>query len=67
MRIWLTEQRNFHLLFLPAYSPWLNKIELLWKVLHEEVTRNHQYPFMWQLPEQVRNFLDLVSPVGRRA
>lgn len=65
--IWLEEHPNFHLFFLPAYSPWLNRIELLWKVLHEEVTRNHQCRFMWQLLEQVRNFLDSVSPFGRRA
>ncbi|HGB2132537.1 TPA: IS630 family transposase [Salmonella enterica subsp. enterica serovar 13,23:b:-] len=67
VRIWLEKHPSFHLLFLPAYSPWLNKIELLWKVLHEYVTRNHQCRFMWQLLEQVRNFLDSVSPFGRRA
>ena len=67
VRIWLKEHANFHLLFLPAYSPSLNKIELLWKVLHEHVTRNHQCRFMWQLLEQVRNFLDAASPFGRRA
>ncbi|ESJ19556.1 putative integrase protein [Salmonella enterica subsp. diarizonae serovar 60:r:e,n,x,z15 str. 01-0170] len=56
-----------HLLFLPAYSLCLNKIEYLWKVLHEHVTRSHQCRFMWQLLEQVRNFLDAASPSGRRA
>lgn len=66
VRIWLEEHTHFHLLFLPAYSPWLNRIELLWRVLHEKVTRNHQFRFMWQLLEQVKNFLDSASPFGRR-
>lgn len=37
------------------------------EVLHEHVTRNHQCRFMWQLLDQVRNFLDAASPFGRRA
>ncbi|EAR6897250.1 transposase [Salmonella enterica] len=46
VKIWLEEHRNFNLLFLSVYSPWLNRIELLRLVLHENVTRNHQCQFM---------------------
>ncbi len=38
---WLKKNHKFHLLFLPVYSSWLNKIERLWQSLHETVTRNH--------------------------
>ncbi|EBK1959512.1 transposase [Salmonella enterica] len=34
VKIWLEEHRNFNLLFLSVYSPWLNRIELLRLVLH---------------------------------
>src|SRR3982751_4924731 len=33
---WLAAQREFHLVFLPAYSPNLNLIERLWKFLRKE-------------------------------
>ncbi|MBD2794114.1 IS630 family transposase, partial [Xenorhabdus szentirmaii] len=35
---WLEKNPKFSLLFLPVYSPWLNKIERLWQSLHETVT-----------------------------
>ncbi len=45
---WLQENPKVKLLFLPTYSLWLNKIELLWLSLHETVTRNHQCRYTWQ-------------------
>ncbi|CEK21586.1 transposase [Xenorhabdus nematophila AN6/1] len=54
---WLTQHGRFTLLFLPVYSPWLNKIERLWQSLHETVTRNHCCQFMWQLLNHVDVFL----------
>ncbi|CDM88006.1 conserved protein of unknown function [Xenorhabdus bovienii] len=45
---WLAKNPKFNLLFLPVYSPWLNKIERLWQSLHETVTRNHCCQFMGQ-------------------
>ncbi|MDE9590429.1 IS630 family transposase, partial [Xenorhabdus bovienii] len=34
---WLTQNPTVTLLFLPVYSPWLNKIEHLWQTLNETV------------------------------
>lgn len=59
---WLEKNKKFRLLFLPTYSPWLNPIELLWLSLHETITRNHQCRYMWQLLEQVNQFMNAASP-----
>ncbi len=58
---WLAQHPKFNLLFLPVYSPWLNKIERLWQSLHETVTRNHCCQFMWQLLNDVDEFLGSYS------
>ncbi|WP_155408992.1 IS630 family transposase, partial [Yersinia similis] len=58
---WLQENPKFKLLFLPTYSPWLNKIELLWLSLHETLTRNHQCRYMWQLLIKVKQFMAVAS------
>ncbi len=58
---WLARHPKFNLLFLPVYSPRLNKIERLWQSLHETVTRNHGCQYMWQLLEKVKTFLNLSS------
>ncbi|WP_266099601.1 IS630 family transposase [Oceanimonas baumannii] len=59
---WLAENPKFILVFQPVYSPWINKIELLWHKLHETVTRNHQCHNMVPLLKRVRYFMDTVSP-----
>ncbi len=59
---WLEKNTTFRLLFLPTYSPWLNRIELLRLALHETVTRNHQCQYMWQLLKQVNQFMKAASP-----
>jgi len=53
---------KFQILFQPAYHPWVNKIELLWKQLHDTVTRNHRQPTMNKLMTAVRTFMSCVSP-----
>ena len=53
---------KFEILFQPAYHPWVNKIELLWKQLHDTITRNHRYSTMSQLMLAVRMFMVSVSP-----
>ncbi|MFD1804235.1 IS630 family transposase [Mixta tenebrionis] len=59
---WLEKNTKFRLLFLPVYPPWLNPIERLWLSLHETVTRNYQCRYMWQLLEQVNQFMRVASP-----
>lgn len=58
----LRHNRKFKLLFQPAYHPWVNRIERLWKKLHDTVTRNHQHGTMNRLMEAVRTFMALASP-----
>ncbi len=57
----LISHLKFNLLFLPVYFPWLNEIERLWQSLHETVTRNHCYQYVWQLLEKVKMFLNSSS------
>lgn len=61
-RCFLKNNSKFELLFQPVYHPWVNRIELLWKQLHDTVTRNHRYATMNKLMESVRRFMALASP-----
>lgn len=44
--------------FLPPYSPNENRIERIWKDLHDNVTRNHRCRTLTQLVEQVTAYLN---------
>jgi transposase len=46
---------TFH--FLPPYCPDHNRIERLWKDLHDNVTRNHRCPTIQDLLHEVREYL----------
>ncbi len=59
---WLGKNTKFRLLFLPTYSPWLNRIERLRLPFHETITRNHQCRYLWQLLKQVNQFMNAASP-----
>ena len=48
---------KFQLHFQPPYCPEANKIERLWKDLHDNVTRNHQHPTMAGLMRAVHGYL----------
>ena len=61
-RVFLENNPKFRMLFQPAYHPWVNRIERLWKKLHDTVTRNHRYPSMKGLMNAVRTFMDNASP-----
>lgn len=56
------EEPEIQALVLLVYSPWHNKIELLWHSLHETITRNHTCWSMDELLERVEHFMDTVSP-----
>jgi transposase len=49
--------RKFRLHFLPPYTPEENRIERLWKDLHDNVTRNHCCRTIGQLLDAVRHYL----------
>ena len=58
----LRHNRKFKILFQPAYHPWVNRIELLWKQLHDTITRNHRYSTMNRLMDGVRIFMEIAAP-----
>ena len=53
---------RIHLHFLPPYSPEHNRIERLWKQLHDNVTRNHMHRTMTSLWDDLVQFLSDVQP-----
>jgi transposase len=55
------EQTNITLHFLPPYSPNLNPIERLWKILHEQVTYNRYYPKFSDFTEGIIGFFDKIQ------
>jgi hypothetical protein len=46
---------------LPTYSPNLNQIERLWKLISDNVTRNHFYDRLRQECKTIMNFLENLS------
>jgi transposase len=51
--------------FLPPYCPDHNRIERIWKDLHDNVTRNHRCKGMDELMTEVRSYLDARNRRGR--
>ena len=43
--------------YLPAYSPNLNPIERLWKVMHEYVSNNHYFKTAKEFRDKIDEFL----------
>jgi len=43
------KDQKIDLIFQPAYHPRVNRIELLWKQLHDTVIRNHWHSTMKSL------------------
>ena len=58
----LNRNEKFELLFQPTYHPWVNRIERLWKALHDTVTRNHRHSTMDSLMAAVRIFMKAAQP-----
>jgi transposase len=50
--------------FLPPYCPDHNRIERLWKDLHDNVTRNHRCRTIDKLMQEVRLYLDERKRIG---
>jgi transposase len=53
---YLAEQTRIEVHYLPPYSPNLNSIERLWKVMREQVTYNRLYPKFKDFTEKIRDF-----------
>ncbi len=58
----LARNPKFQLLFQPVYYPWINRIERLWKAMHDTVTRNHRCKTLYDLCQDVKRFLQVVQP-----
>lgn len=59
---WLADNPKVRLLFQPTYSPWVNRIERLWKTMHDTITRNHRCATFRDLAQRIIRFLDAVQP-----
>ena len=53
---------NIDLHYLPPYSPNLNPIERLWKVMNEEVRNNRYFASAKQFREEIRRFFSEILP-----
>ena len=52
----LAEELGIVLHYLPAYSPNLNPIERLWKIMHEQVTYNRYYESFADFTDAIKHF-----------
>lgn len=59
---WLLLNPRICLHYLPPYSPNLNAIEPLWKIMHENTTNNTYHATFKQFTEKIWNFLDNTFP-----
>jgi transposase len=59
---WLKANPKFNVLFQPAWHPWVNEIEKLWRQMHETVTRNHRCHTLGELLDRVARFLTVAQP-----
>lgn len=59
---WAATQPRLRLHFLPAYSPNLNVIERLWKILHEHTVNNVYSPTFKTFTEKILGFFDDTFP-----
>lgn len=67
--IWALAAKNprLQLHYLPSYSPNLNAIERLWKIMHEHTTNNRYYPTFKQFSEAILSFCSTTFPQNARA
>lgn len=54
--------RRFRLHFIPAYGQDLNDIEMLWKQVHDNVTRNHRFQTIEEVMAGVEAFIGAATP-----
>ena len=59
---WLALNPRIHVHFLPSYSPNLNAIECLWKIMRENVMYNHYYAHFKDFTEAIRGFFSTTFP-----
>lgn len=63
---WLEHNPRIKLHYLPAYSPNLNTIERLWKLMHEHTTNNIYHATFKQFTEKITEFFETTFPKNAR-
>ncbi len=59
---WLANHPRIQVHFLPSYSPNLNAIEPLWKIMHEHTTYNRYHAHFNDFTEKIRAFFTTTFP-----
>lgn len=59
---WFESHPRMHRIFQPVYHPWVNRIEKLWRQLHETVTRHHTCSSIDELLNKVWRFVEAAEP-----
>jgi transposase len=59
---WVAKNLRIKLHFLPAYSPNLNTIERVWKLMHEHTVNNVYSPTFKAFTEKIRSFFNSTFP-----
>jgi transposase len=54
-----TANPRLKLHYLPSYSPNINAIEPVWKIMHEHTTNNAYHPTFKAFTEKIRDFFDI--------
>jgi len=62
---WIALNPRIHLHYLPAYSPNLNAIESVWKLMHEHTTQNEYHATFKELPRKYASSSTSPSPKKR--
>jgi|SRR5215213_1503242 len=61
VQAFLATQHKIQMLYLPPYSPNLNLIERLWKVMHEKVIHRHYFDTFPKFKKAINAFFDNVA------
>lgn len=66
--VWDFAEQNprLRLQYLPPYSPNLNTIECLWKLMHEHTTNNCYHSSFKQFTEAIHHFFNVIFPQNAR-
>lgn len=63
----IAKNPRIRLHYLPAYSPNLNVIERLWKIMHEHTTNNEYYATFKEFTERINDFFGNTFPEKARS
>lgn len=61
IKAFIEKEKRLQVHYLPPYSPNLNPIERLWKVMHEKVTYNRYYEKFHDFKEAIQRFFEKIQ------